>query len=105
VSDSGADPITTIENGVRIRVHAQPGGSRTQVVGLHGDSVKIKIAAPPEDGRANYELCAFLAELFGVAKSAVKLVVGPASRAKVVEIVGVTREIAVNKLIFVGKLK
>lgn len=105
MSDSGADPISTVENGVRIRVHAQPGAPKNQVIGLHGDSVKIKIAAPPEDGRANYELCKFLAELFDVAKGDVKLVVGPASRAKVVEVTGVTRETAVSKLIFTGKLK
>lgn len=86
-------------------MHAQPGAPRNQIVGLHGDSLKIKIAAPPEDGRANAELCEFLAEVLGVAKRAVVLVTGPASRAKVVEVSGVSREDAVTKLVFGGKLK
>ncbi len=96
--------ISEIEGGVRIRVHAQPGASKNQIVGLHGESLKIKIHAVPEGGAANAELCAYLAEVLGVAKSAVMLVSGATSRAKVVEARGVTKEIAVNKLVFGGRL-
>ena len=100
---TAADPITAVEGGVRIRVHAQPGASRTQIAGLHGQSLKIKIHAPPEDGKANVELCEFLASVLGVAKSAVVLVSGASSRAQVVQAHGVSREDAVNRLVFGGK--
>ena len=99
-----ADPIAAVAGGVRIQVHAQPNAPRNQIVGLHGDSLKIKIHAVPEDGAANAELCSFLAEVLGVAKSSVALVSGHTSRAKVVEVSGVSREDAVNKLVFGGKL-
>lgn len=105
VDPISAVAISAIDEGVRIRVHAQPGASRTQISGLHGQSLKIKIHAPPEDGKANAELCKFLAEVLGVAKSAVVLVSGASSRAKVVEARGVSREDAVNRLVFGGSLK
>ncbi len=73
-----------------MRVHAQPGASRNQIVGLHAESLKIKVKAPPEEGKANAELCAYIAGLIGVAKSRVNVVSGQSSRAKVVELSGVT---------------
>ena len=75
--------------GVRLAVHAVPGARRNEIVGPHGDALKIKVAAPPEDGRANAELGAFLASVLGVAKGAVRVVSGASSRRKVVEILGV----------------
>lgn len=82
--------LSEVAGAVRIRVHAQPNAPKNQIVGIHGDALKIKIHAPPEDGRANAELCEYLAKLAGVAKSRVTLVSGHSSRAKVVEIEGVS---------------
>jgi len=77
-------------DGVTLRLHIQPGAKKTEVVGLHGEALKIRLAAPPVDGKANACLLAFLADRFGVAKSAVSLLSGDSSRAKRVHISGVT---------------
>jgi len=77
-------------DGVTLRLHIQPGAKKTEVVGLHGEALKIRLAAPPVDGKANACLLAFLADRFGVAKSAVSLLSGDSSRAKRVHVSGVT---------------
>ena len=76
--------------GVTLRLHIQPGAKKTEVVGLHGEALKIRLAAPPVDGKANACLLAFLADQFGVARSAVSLLSGETSRAKRVHVSGVT---------------
>lgn len=68
--------------GVRIQVHAQPGAKRTEIVGLHGDAIKIRVQAPPVEGRANEELIRFLAKTLGVARSQVTLSKGETGRSK-----------------------
>jgi uncharacterized protein (TIGR00251 family) len=65
-----------------LSLHVQPGAKRTGVVGTHGDALKIRLAAPPVDGRANEELIAFLAREFGVPKRQVELVSGATGRNK-----------------------
>ena len=76
----------TAEGAVVIRVHAQPGARRTEVSGLHGDSVKIRVAAPALEDRANEALLDFVAGRFGVARREVRLLSGEKSREKRVEI-------------------
>jgi uncharacterized protein len=65
-----------------LSVHAQPGAKRTGIQGLHGEALKIRVAAPPVDGAANDELRRFLAQTFDVALRDVDLISGPTSRAK-----------------------
>lgn len=65
-----------------VAIHAQPGAKRTEVQGLHGDALKIRIAAPPVDGRANEELRQFLADAFAVPLRDVALLSGASARAK-----------------------
>ncbi len=77
-------------DGVTLRLHIQPGAKKTEVVGLHGEALKIRLAAPPVDGKANACLLAFLADRLGVAKSAVSLLSGDSSRAKRVHVSGLT---------------
>lgn len=91
-------PITPIAGGVRLTLHVQPRASRTEVVGLHGDALKIRVAAPPVDEAANDELCAFLAKRLGVPRSAVTLRQGKSSRRKVIEVTGVGAEAAAKGL-------
>lgn len=72
-----------------LSLHIQPGAKKTEIAGLHGEALKIRLAAPPVDGKANAELIAFLAKTCGVPKSAVELVSGETSRTKRVRLTGV----------------
>lgn len=72
--------------GYVLAVHAQPGAKRSGIAGLHGERLKIRVAAPPLDGRANEALEAFLAERLGVPRSKVRVLKGQQSRAKLVEV-------------------
>lgn len=69
-----------------LTLHIQPGAKKTEVAGLHGDALKIRLAAPPVDGKANAALIAFVAQRLDVAKSAVTLKSGQTSRRKVLEV-------------------
>jgi uncharacterized protein len=73
----------------RFSVKVQPRARKTEVDGKLGDSFKLRLAAPPVDGKANEECVRFLAELFGVARAAVRIVSGLTARIKIVEIDGV----------------
>ncbi len=75
---------------VILNLHIQPGAKQTEVVGLHGDALKIRLAAPPVDGKANDALVAFLAKKLGAGRTAVELVSGQAARAKRVRVAGIT---------------
>ena len=74
---------------VVLHVHVQPGAGRTAVVGRHGNALKVRVAAPPQGGRANDECGALLAETFGVKPASVELSGGASSRAKRFRISGV----------------
>jgi len=69
-----------------LTLHVQPGARRTEIAGAHGEALKVRLAAPPVEGKANAELLRFLAEVFGVPGRAVVLVRGETSRRKVVRI-------------------
>jgi hypothetical protein len=71
-----------------LELHVQPGAARTEVAGLHGGRLKIRLAAPASDGRANRALIEFLARELGVAKRNVSIASGAASRRKRVIVEG-----------------
>lgn len=73
---------------ITLTLHVQPGAKRSEVTGLHGDALKLKLAAPPIDGRANEALMTFIAGLFDVPMRQVELRQGGQSRHKVVGITG-----------------
>jgi uncharacterized protein (TIGR00251 family) len=73
---------------ITLTLHIQPGAKNTEFAGLHGDALKIRLAAPPVDGKANEALVKFIAETLGLPKSAVLLKSGQTSRRKVVEVSG-----------------
>ena len=75
---------------VRLSVRVQPRASRSEIVGVHGDALKIRLTAPPVEGAANHALLKFLAETFAVAQRAIKILAGEHSRSKIVEIEGIT---------------
>lgn len=73
--------------GVVLSLHVQPGARRTAVVGPYGERLKVAIASPPTDGRANAALLAFLADRLAVPRAAVTLLSGASSREKRVAVV------------------
>lgn len=70
------------KEGWLISVHAQPGAKKSAVAGLHGEALKIRIAAPPVEGKANEALTAFVAKALGLPRRAVSIVKGESSREK-----------------------
>jgi uncharacterized protein len=81
--------LRSTDGGVMLTVHAQPGARRTEIVGRHGDAVKIRVAAPPVDDRANDALVAFVAEVFGLRSAAVSVRSGGSSRHKRLRLDGI----------------
>ncbi|MEN9480418.1 MAG: hypothetical protein RLZZ298_1813 [Pseudomonadota bacterium] len=73
---------------ITLTLHIQPGAKKTEFAGLHGDALKIRLAAPPVDGKANEALIKFVAETLKLPKSAVTLKSGQTSRRKVLEVIG-----------------
>ncbi len=68
--------------GLRFNVYVQPRSSRNQVVGRHGDALKVKIKAPPVEGAANKMCIAVLAKALNIPKSAIEIVSGHSARTK-----------------------
>jgi len=85
--------------GVLVRVHVQPRAARTEVVGRHGDAIRIRLKAPPVDGAANEELLRFLAERLDLPRSAVTLARGATGRTKTVAIGGRTEQAVAAALV------
>jgi uncharacterized protein (TIGR00251 family) len=83
-------------------LHVQPGAKKTGIAGTHGEALKIRLASPPVDGKANDCLIEFLSELLDVPRARVELVSGAASRQKRVRIGGVRQE-AVERLLVAEK--
>ena len=68
--------------GPLLRVHVVPGAAHTEIVGLHGDRLKIKVRSRPHDGAANRELLRFVCEELAIKSSQIELVSGASSRRK-----------------------
>jgi uncharacterized protein (TIGR00251 family) len=67
---------------VLLDVSVVPGAKRTEVVGLHDEALRVRLAAPPVDGKANEALLAWLADQLGCAKREIQLIRGASSRRK-----------------------
>lgn len=91
--------LTEVSGGVRFTVHVQPRARRTEIVGVHGDALKLRLQAPPVEGAANEALVAFLAEALGVPRRNVEIVSGASARTKVIEARGVARDQAEKALL------
>jgi hypothetical protein len=77
---------------VRLSVRVQPRASANEIVGVHGDALKVRLTAAPVEGAANRALVELLADTFGIPVRGVTIVAGASSRTKVVELDGVTKE-------------
>jgi hypothetical protein len=84
-------------NSVRFAVHVQPRAARTEIVGLHGDALKIRVTSPPVEGAANEAIVEVVAAALGISRREVRIVAGATSRQKTVEVDG-TNEDAIIRL-------
>ena len=71
-----------------LELHVQPGASRSEFAGEHGGRLKVRLAAPPVEGRANDALVEFLADYFKVPRRNVRITAGLKSRRKRVVVEG-----------------
>jgi hypothetical protein len=77
---------TDVGDGIVLNLHIQPRASKSEVSGVQGDALKIRLTSPPVDGAANKLCCEFLAKLFHVPKTSVEIISGETSRHKRVKI-------------------
>ena len=78
------------DGAVTIKVKVQPRAPRTEIAGEHAGAIKLRVAAPPVDGKANEECRRFLAKLFEVSSTSVEIISGDSSRDKVIRIRGIS---------------
>ena len=80
------------QGSIRFPVRVQPRAAGSEIVGIHGDALKVRLAAPPVEGAANVALVELIAAALGVPRRSVRIVAGATSRGKVVEVDGVNVE-------------
>ncbi len=90
--------VTQEADAVCLALHCQPGARQTRICGLHGDRLKIALAAPAVDNQANQFLVRWLADQFGITKDRVTLLSGQISRQKRVRLGGVSLDQVVQLL-------
>lgn len=73
----------------RLRLRVSPGSGRAEIVGRHGDAWKVRVTAPPEQGRANDAVVRLMADTLALPLSAVAIVSGHSARDKIIELTGV----------------
>lgn len=86
------------DGSLRLAVRVQPKASRNQVDGLHGEALKLRVTAPPVDGKANEAVIRFVAKLLGVAPSTISIASGETSRDKVIRLPSLSFEQAATTL-------
>ena len=77
-------------NAVTIKLRVQPRASRTEIIGEHAGAIKMRVAAPPVDGKANEECRRFLAKLLKVGATSIEIISGDSSRDKVIRVSNIT---------------
>jgi uncharacterized protein (TIGR00251 family) len=78
--------LRAVEGGVVLDLSVVPGAKRTELIGMHADALRVRLAAPPVDGKANDALIVWLADELGVPRRAVELLRGTSSRRKQVRV-------------------
>jgi uncharacterized protein (TIGR00251 family) len=82
--------IENIKGGVKLHLFIQPKSSKNEIVGIHDNKLKIKIKAPPVEGKANEELVEFLSDVFAIPKRQVEITKGDTGRNKTVILHGLS---------------
>ena len=90
--------VQDTKDGAILTVHIQPKASTTECVGIHGDAIKIRVAAPPVDGEANDELIRFLARQLSMPIASVRIHSGAGGRHKRVLVRGATAQLVMARL-------
>lgn len=80
------------DGSITLTLHIQPGAKRTECAGMYGDALKIRLAAPPVNGKANAALIDYIAERLDCGRAAVTLKSGQTSRRKVLAVSGCSAE-------------
>jgi uncharacterized protein len=86
------------EDGCVLTLAVQPGAKKNEIVGPHGDALKLRLKAPPVEGKANAALLQFFAQTLGVRQAGCTLIAGDTSRAKRLHVRGLTKSLALIKL-------
>ena len=86
------------DGNVMLTVHVQPGARRSEIVGPHGDALKLRVKAPPVDGKANAAVVELLAATLDVAAADVELVAGASQRRKRLRVTGLDRDAVRRRL-------
>jgi uncharacterized protein (TIGR00251 family) len=90
--------VQDTKDGAILTVHLQPKASTTECVGIHGDAIKIRVAAPPVDDAANDELIQFLARQLSIPIASVRIHSGASGRHKRVLVKGATAQLVLARL-------
>lgn len=90
---------------VELKVYLQPGAKQTCIAGMYGEHLKIKVNAPPVEGKANEALVHFLADYFDIPKTTIKIISGEKSRLKTVSIFTNIAEEKILKLFLLAHQK
>ena len=90
--------VQDTKDGAILTVHIQPRASTTECVGIHGDAIKVRVAAPPVDGAANDELIRFLANRLSIPFTSVRIHSGAGGRHKRVLVKGIAAELVLARL-------
>ena len=85
-------PVRPVSGGIEVDLHVQPRARRTELAGVHGRALRVRVSAPPADGAANRAVVELLAEVAGVPRARVTLVAGVRSRDKRIRIDGISPE-------------
>ena len=86
------NPVEPVTGGVRVRLRVQPRAGRTELAGVLGDAIKLRVAGAPVDGAANEDIIRFLSRELGVPRGSIEIVSGRAGRNKVVRIEGASAD-------------
>ncbi len=84
--------------GIYLSLHVIPGSARTEIAGLYGDKLKIKVKSPPAEGKANNEIIKFLGKIFSLKNKDIEIVKGKKSRSKQIFIKGCSKELIASLL-------
>jgi len=84
--------ITEKDGNCLVKCQIQPSASKNAIIGIHNQTLKISLTAPPVDGKANKDLCKYISKLSGIPKSKINIIKGEKSRSKTLLLEGIKAE-------------